>query len=46
MANSNRGIRRVAKLYKTFSIKYPNLLELMKRDSNYYLAYKYAFKAC
>lgn len=46
MGNFNRGIRRVAKLYKTFSIKYPDLLGLVKRDYRYYLEHKHPFKAC
>ena len=46
MANFNRGIRRVAKLYKIFVIKYPNLLRFVKRDYSYYLEHKYPFKAC
>ena len=46
MANFNRGIRRVAKLYKTFSIKYPDLLGFVKRDYSYYLEHKHLYKAC
>lgn len=46
MANSNRGIRRIAKLYKTFSIKYRDLLGLVKRDYSYYLEHRSLYKAC
>ena len=46
IANSNRGIRRIAKLYKTFSIKYPDLLGFVKRDYSYYLEHKHLYKAC
>lgn len=46
MANFNRGIRRVAKLYKTFSIKYPDLLGVVKKDYGYYLEHIYLYKAC
>lgn len=46
MGNSNIGIRRAAKLYKTFSIKYSDLLGLVKRDCNYYFEHKYLYKAC
>lgn len=46
MGNSNRGIRRAAKLYKTFSIKYPDLLGLVKKDYKYYFEHKHLYKAC
>lgn len=46
MVNSNRGIRRIAKLYKTFSIKYRDLLGLVKRDYSYYLEHRSLYKAC
>ena len=46
MGNSNIGIRRAAKLYKTFSIKYSDLLGLVKRDCNYYFEHKHLYKAC
>ena len=46
MVNFNRGIRRIAKLYKTFSIKYPDLLGFVKRDYKYYLEHKHLYKAC
>lgn len=47
MANFNRGIRRVAKLYKTFSIKYPDLLGFEKGNYGYYFKHKHQlYKAC